>query len=151
MSALQRELTKKHTPPPLCFPESDVLSCRKMVNPAGVMAESGIAGVSQVSVNAITQQFLMSLWKLMRACSSSILLSIDCMLASRILGSGGLRHLARDLTRVPARFPLFFFLPGRSGRHSDGDEPELQHVWRLFEKKSGPSDERMSKRTCRSY
>src|SRR4029434_3506258 len=101
-----------------------------MEKPAGVTAESGTIGSSQVSVKASTQQFAMSRWKLVRACSSSILLSKDCTFASRMLGSGGFQYLVRALHRIPARLPLFFLLRRRIGIHTGGRTKEPQQALR---------------------
>ncbi len=84
-------LMKKHTPPPLFFPASAVLSIRKTEKLSdGVTALSGTEGVSHVSVKQMMLQSLMSRWKLILALRSSILLSKDWTLASKILGRGGL-------------------------------------------------------------
>ncbi len=84
-------LMKKHTPPPLVFPASAVLSIRKTEKLSdGVTALSGTVGVSHVSVKQMMLQSLMSHWKLILALRSSILLSKDWTLASKILGRGGL-------------------------------------------------------------
>ncbi len=81
-------LIMKHTPPPLVFPASAVLSIRKTEKLSdGVTAVSGTEGVSHVSVK---QRMLQSRWKLILALRSSILFSKDWTLASRILGRGGL-------------------------------------------------------------
>ncbi len=79
-------LIMKHTPPPLVFPASAVLSIRKTEKLSdGVTALSGTEGVSHVSVKQRMLQSLMSRWKLILALRSSILFSKDCTLASRIL------------------------------------------------------------------
>ncbi len=104
-------LIKKHTPPPLVFPASAVLSIRKTEKLSdGVTAVSGTVGVSHVSVKQRMLQSLMSRWKLILALRSSILLSKDWTLASKILGRGGLCALFLSLLRIPARFPRCFFL-----------------------------------------
>ncbi len=56
----------------------------------GVTALSGTEGVSHVSDKQMMLQSLMSRWKLILALRSSILLSKDWTLASKILGKGGL-------------------------------------------------------------
>ncbi len=84
-------LIMKHTPPPLVFPASAVLSIRKTEKLSdGVTAVTGTDGVSHVSVKQRILQSLISRWKLMLALRSSILFSKDWTLASRILGRGGL-------------------------------------------------------------
>ncbi len=84
-------LIMKHTPPPLVFPASAVLSIRKTEKLSdGVTAVSGTVGVSHVSVKQRMLQSLMSHWKLILALRSAILFSKDWTLASRILGRGGL-------------------------------------------------------------
>ncbi len=66
-------LMKKHTPPPLVFPASAVLSIRKTEKLSdGVTALSGTVGVSHVSVKQMMLQSLMSRWKLILALRSSI-------------------------------------------------------------------------------
>ncbi len=58
-------LMKKHTPPPLFFPASAVLSIRKTEKLSdGVTALSGTEGVSHVSVKQMMLQSPMSRWKL---------------------------------------------------------------------------------------
>ncbi len=102
-------LMKKHTPPPLFFPASAVLSIRKTEKLSdGVTALSGTEGVSHVSDKQMMLQSLMSRWKLILALRSSILLSKDWTLASKILGKGGLWALFLSLLRIPARFPRCF-------------------------------------------
>ncbi len=82
-------LIMKHTPPPLVFPASAVPSIRKTEKLSdGVTAVSGTEG--HVSVKQRMLQSLMSRWKLILALRSSILFSKDWILASRILGRGGL-------------------------------------------------------------
>nr|XP_019959220.1 PREDICTED: coilin-like [Paralichthys olivaceus] len=49
-----------------------------------------------------------------------------------MLGSGGLQHLVRDLQRIPARFPLFFLLRRRIGKHRGGRTKGPQQALRLF-------------------
>ncbi len=84
-------LIMKHTPPPLIFPASAVLSVRKTEKLSdGVTAVSGTEGVSHVSDKQRMLQSLMSRWKLVLALRSSILFSKDWTFASRILGRGGL-------------------------------------------------------------
>ncbi len=84
-------LIMKHTPPPLIFPASAVLSIRKTEKLSdGVTAVSGTEGVSHVSDKQRMLQSLMSRWKLVLALRSSILFSKDWTFASRILGRGGL-------------------------------------------------------------
>ncbi len=103
-------LIMKHTPPPLVFPASAVLSIRKTEKLSdGVTAVSGTVGVSHVSVKQKMLQSLMSRWKLILALRSSILFSKDWTLASRILGRGGLWALFLSLLRIPARLPRCFF------------------------------------------
>ncbi len=103
-------LIMKHTPPPLFFPASAVLSIRKTEKSSdGVTAVTGTFGVSHVSVKQRMLQSLMSHWKLMLALRSSILFSKDWTLASRILGRGGLWALSLNLFRIPARLPRCFF------------------------------------------
>ncbi len=81
-------LIKKHTPPPLFFSASAVLSIRNTEKLSdGVTAASGSIGVSHVSVKQRMLQSLMSCWKLILALRSSILFSKDWTLASKILGS----------------------------------------------------------------
>ncbi len=83
-------LIMKHTPPPLFFPASAVLSIRKTEKLSdGVTAVSGTISVSHVSVKQRMLQSLMSCWKLILALRSSILFSKDWTLASRIPGRGG--------------------------------------------------------------
>ncbi len=102
-------LVIKHTPPPLVFPASAVLSiCKTEKLSDGVTAVSGTEGVSHVSVKQNMLQSLMSHWKLILALRSSILFSKDWTLASRILGRGGLWALFLSLLRIPARFPQCF-------------------------------------------
>ncbi len=102
-------LIMKHTPPPLVFPASAVLSIRKTEKLSdGVTAVSGTVGVSHVSVKQRMLQSLMSRWKLILALRSSILFSKDWTLASRILGRGGLWDLFLSLLRIPARLPRCF-------------------------------------------
>ncbi len=80
-------LIMKHTPPPLIFPASAVLSIRKTEKLSdGVTAVSGAEGVSHVSDKQRMLQSLMSRWKLILALRSSILFSKDWTFASRILG-----------------------------------------------------------------
>ncbi len=99
-------LIKKHTPPPLVFPASAVLSIRKTEKLSdGVTAVSGTVRVSHVSVKQRMLQSLMSRWKLILALRSSKYWT----LASRILGRGGLWTLFLSLLRIPARFPRCFF------------------------------------------
>ncbi len=70
-------LIMKHTPPPLIFPASAVLSIRKTEKLSdGVTAVSGTEGVSHVSDKQRMLQSLMSRWKLVLALRSSILLDI---------------------------------------------------------------------------
>ncbi len=103
-------LIMKHTPPPLVFPASAVLSIRKTEKLSdGVAAVSGTEGVSHVSVKQRMLQSLMSRWKLILALRSSILFSKDWTLASRILGKGGLWAFFLSLSRIPARRPWCFF------------------------------------------
>ncbi len=103
-------LIMKHTPPPLVFPASAVLSIRKTEKLSdGLTAVSGTDGVSHVSVKQRMLQSLMSHWKLILALRSSILFSKDWTLASRILGRGGLWALSLSLLRIPARLPWCFF------------------------------------------
>ncbi len=103
-------LIMKHTPPPLFFPASAVLSIRKTEKLSdGVTAVSGTVGVSHVSVKQRMLQSLMSRWKLILALRLSILFSKDWTLASRILGRGGLWALFLSLLRIPARLPRCFF------------------------------------------
>ncbi len=84
-------LIMKHTPPPLDLPASAVLSIRKTEKLSdGVTAVSGTEVVSHVSDKQRMLQSLMSLWKLILALRSSISLSRDWALASRMLGRGGL-------------------------------------------------------------
>ncbi len=102
-------LIMKHTPPPLVFPASAVLSIRKTEKLSdGVTAVSGTVGVSHVSVKQKMLQSLMSCWKLILALRSSILFSKDWTLASRILGRGGLCALFLSLLCIPARLPRCF-------------------------------------------
>ncbi len=102
-------LIMKHTPPPLVFPASAVLSIRKTEKLSdGVTAVSGTVGVSHVSVKQRMLQSLMSRWKLILALRSSILFSMDWTVASRILGRGGLLALFLSLLRIPARLPRCF-------------------------------------------
>ncbi len=102
-------LIMKHTPPPLVFLASAVLSIRKTEKLSdGVTAVSGTIGVSHVSVKQRILQSLMSHWKLILALRSSILFSKDWTLASRILGRGGLWALFLSLLRIPARLPRCF-------------------------------------------
>ncbi len=102
-------LVINHTPPPLVFPASAVLSIRKTEKLSdGVTAVSGIEGVSHVSVKQMMLKSLMSRWKLILALRSSILFSKDWTLASRILGRGGLLVIFLSLLRIPARFPWCF-------------------------------------------
>ncbi len=102
-------LIMKHTPPPLFFPASAVLSIRKTEKLSdGVTAVSGTVGVSHVSVKQRMLQSLMSRWKLILALRSSILFSKDWTLASRILGRGGLWALFLSLLRIPACLPRCF-------------------------------------------
>ncbi len=80
----------KHTPPPLIFPASAVLSIRKTAKLSdGVTAVSRTEGESHVSDRQRMLQSLMSRWKLVLALRSSILFSKDWTFASRILGRGG--------------------------------------------------------------
>ncbi len=61
-------LIMKHTPPPLIFPASAVLSIRKTEKLSdGVTAVSGTEGVSHVSDRQRMLQSLMSRWKLVLA------------------------------------------------------------------------------------
>ncbi len=84
-------LIMKHTPPPLVYPASAVLSVHKTEKISdGVTAVSGTEGVSHVSVKQRMLQSLMSRWKLILVLRLSILFSKDWTLASRILGRGGL-------------------------------------------------------------
>ncbi len=77
-------LIMKHTPPPLFFPASAVLSIRKTEKLSdGVTAVSGTVGVSHVSVKQRMLQSLMSRWKLILALGLSILFSKDWTLASK--------------------------------------------------------------------
>ncbi len=104
-------LIMKHTPPPLFFPASAVLSIRKTEKLSdGVTAVSGTVGVSHVSVKQRMLQSLMSRLKLILALRSSILFSKDWTLASRILGRGGLWALSLSLLRIPTCLPRCFFL-----------------------------------------
>ncbi len=65
-------LIMKHTPPPLFFPASAVLSIRKTEKLSdGVTAVSGTVGVSHVLVKQRMLQSLMSRWKLILALISS--------------------------------------------------------------------------------
>ncbi len=94
-------LIMKHTPPPLFFPASAVLSIRKTEKLSdGVTALSGTVSVSHVSVKQRMLQSLMSRWKLILALRSSILSSKDRTLASRILGRGGLWALFLSLLHL---------------------------------------------------
>ncbi len=103
-------LIMKHTPPPLIFPASAVLSIRKTEKLSdGVTAVSGTEGVSHVSDKQRMLQSLMSRWKLVLALRSSILFSKDWTFASRILGRGGLWALFLSLSWIPARRPRCFF------------------------------------------
>ncbi len=98
-------LIMKHTPPPLFFPASAVLSIRKTEKLSdGVTAVSGTVGVSHVSVKQRMLQSLMSRWKLILALRSSILFSKDWTLASRILGS--FPQSVADSSTSPAVFLL---------------------------------------------
>ncbi len=100
----------KHTPPPLFFPASAVLSIRKTEKLSdGVTAVTGTEGVSHVSVKQKMLQSLMSHWKLILALRSSILFSKDWTLVSRILGRGGLWALFLSLLQIPAHLPRCFF------------------------------------------
>ncbi len=102
-------LIMKHTPPPLIFPASAVLSIRKTEKLSdGVTAVSGTEGVSHVSDKQRMLQSLMSRWKLVLALRS-ILFSKDWTFASRILGRGGLWALFLSLSRIPAHRPRCFF------------------------------------------
>ncbi len=90
-------LIMKHTPPPLVFPASAVLSiCKTEKLSDGVTAVSGTIGASHVSVKQRMLQSLMSHWKLILALRSSILFSKDWTLAIRILGRGGLWAALRN-------------------------------------------------------
>ncbi len=103
-------LIMKHTPPPLVFLASAVLSIRKTEKLSdGVTAVSGTVGVSHISVKQRMLQSLMSRWKLILALRSSILFSKHWTLASRILGRGGLWALSLSLLRIPAHLPRCFF------------------------------------------
>ncbi len=101
----------KHTPPPLVFPASAVLSIRKTEKLSdGVTAVSGTVCVSHVSVKQRMLQSLMSRWKLILALRSSILFSKDWTLASRILGiqRGTVSPFSQSVTyssASPAMFP----------------------------------------------
>ncbi len=112
-------LIMKHTPPPLFFPASAVLSIRKTEKLSdGVTALSGTEGVSHVSVKQRMLQSLMSHWKLILALRSSILFSKDWTLASRILGRGGLCALFLSLLRIPrVSRNVSFVSCGYSGGH----------------------------------
>lgn len=66
-----------------------------------------IVRCSHISVEQNTQQFLRSRWTLTRQQSSSILLLIDCMFASSMLGIGGRVGWFHNLTSSPPRLPLF--------------------------------------------
>ena len=68
-----KDLTLKHTPPPLDLPEFFVLSCRSMEKPDRVTVQPGTLVSSHVSVNARTQQLLISSWCLIHVCSLSSL------------------------------------------------------------------------------
>ncbi len=80
-------LIMKHTPPPLVLPASAVLSIHKTEKLSdSITAVSGTEVVSYVSVKQRMLQSLMSHWKLILALTSSILLSKNWKLVSRILG-----------------------------------------------------------------
>ncbi len=115
-------LIMKHTPPPLVFPASAVLSIRKTEKLSdGVTAVSGTEGVSHVSVKQKMLQSLMSCWKLILALRSSILFSKDWTLVSRILGRG-LWALFLSLLRIPARLP----------RVTPDTDPPNKILWNAF-------------------
>ncbi len=76
-------LIVKHTPPPLFFPASAVLSIRKTEKLSdGLTAVSGTDGVSHVSVKQRMLQSLMSRWNLILALRSSCLFPKDWTLAT---------------------------------------------------------------------
>ncbi len=101
----------KHTPPPLFFPASAVLSIRKTEKLSdGVAAVSGTEGVSHVSVKQRMLQSLMSRWKLILALRSSILFSKDWTLASRILRRGGTVGLFPQSVTNSSSSPAVFLL-----------------------------------------
>ncbi len=104
-------LIMKHTPPPLFFSASAVLSIRKTEKLSdSVTAVSGTVDLSHVSVKQRMLQSLMSRWKLILALRSSILFSKDWTLASRVLGRGGLWALFLSLFRIPACLLCFLRL-----------------------------------------
>ncbi len=75
-------LIMKHTPPPLVFPASTVLSIRKTERLSdGITAVSRTEGVSHVSVKQRMLRSLMFRWKLILTLRSSILFSKNWTLA----------------------------------------------------------------------
>ncbi len=104
-------LSMKHTPPPLVLPAQAVLSIHKTEKLSdGITAVSGTEGVSHVSDKQRMLQSLMSRWKLFLALRSSILISKDLTLASKIFGRGGLCALSLSRLWIPARFLQCFLI-----------------------------------------
>ncbi len=95
----------KHTPPPLVFPASAVLSIRKTEKLSdSITAVSGTEVVSHVSDKQRMLQSLMSHWKLILALSSSILFSRELDISEQntvFLSSPGVIQVAFVLLGVP--------------------------------------------------
>ncbi len=106
-------LIMKHTPPPLIFPASAVLSIRKTEKLSdGVTAVSGTEGVSHVSEKMMLQS-LMSRWKLVLALRSSILFSKDWTLAQQNTGERrAVSFFPQSVTNSSASPAVFLSPPG---------------------------------------